>query len=195
MDDLRSQYEPRACQDSQETPPQQSYPPPDQGGYGTQPPYDATPAPLALAGIGARFLALLVDGFIITVVFGILFGGLAIFLGVGLSASQGNEGAEFLAVTMMYGLIGLLYLGMVLYYVLMECSPLQATLGKMMVGIQVVDGDGERISFLRSLGRNLMKIFISGQFCFIGYIVAFFTEKKQSLHDLVASTYVVNKHG
>jgi uncharacterized RDD family membrane protein YckC len=56
----------------------------------------------------------------------------------------------------------------------------------------VTDLDGGRISFGRAIGRILAKLFLSG-ICLIGYIMFFFTEKKQTLHDLLASTLVVKK--
>src|SRR4029077_16530876 len=71
-----------------------------------------------------------------------------------------------------------------LYYALMESSPLQATLGKMALSIKVTEIAGQRISFLRALGRNLAKI-ISGFILLIGYIMAAFTERKQALHDII----------
>ena len=79
-----------------------------------------------------------------------------------------------------------------LYFALMERSSLQATLGKMAIGIRVTDLDGKRISFARATGRHFGKI-ISGLMLLIGYIMAGFTEKKQALHDMMAGTLVVRK--
>ena len=76
-----------------------------------------------------------------------------------------------------------------LYYALMESSAKQATLGKMALGIIVTDTDGQRISFLRATGRYFGKI-ISALILMIGYIMAAFTERKQALHDIMASTLV-----
>ena len=77
-----------------------------------------------------------------------------------------------------------------LYYVAMTGRPLQATLGKMALSIRVTDLAGQRISFLRAIGRNLAKI-ISGAILLIGYIMAAFTERKQALHDIIAQCLVV----
>lgn len=81
-------------------------------------------------------------------------------------------------------------IGGILYFVLMESSAKQATLGKMALGLVVVDVDGNRISFLRALGRYFAKI-LSGIILLIGYIMVGFTERKQGLHDMIASTLVV----
>ncbi|RID86535.1 RDD family protein [Peribacillus asahii] len=79
----------------------------------------------------------------------------------------------------------------ILYYAGMHASKWQGTLGKMIVGIKVTDLNGQRISFLRALGRYFATILSS--ILYIGYIIAAFTEKKQSLHDFVAKTVVVYK--
>ncbi len=79
-----------------------------------------------------------------------------------------------------------------LYFALMESSPRQATLGKQALGIMVTDLAGQRISFARATGRFFAKI-LSGLILWIGYVMAAFTERKQALHDLLASCLVVAK--
>jgi uncharacterized RDD family membrane protein YckC len=80
--------------------------------------------------------------------------------------------------------------GQWLYFSLQESSERQATPGKRVMGIKVVDLAGRRISFGRATGRYFAKI-LSGLICDIGFILAGFTERKQALHDLIASTLVV----
>ena len=77
-----------------------------------------------------------------------------------------------------------------LYFAVMESSSRQATLGKMALGIVVTGEDGQRISFGRATGRFFGKI-LSGLILLIGYIMAAFTERKQALHDMLASTLVL----
>jgi uncharacterized RDD family membrane protein YckC len=77
-----------------------------------------------------------------------------------------------------------------LYFALQESSPHQATLGKRALGIRVTDLNGQRISFGRATGRYFAKI-ISVLTCFVGYIMAGFTERKQALHDMIAGTLVI----
>ena len=76
------------------------------------------------------------------------------------------------------------------YFVLLESSVLQATVGKFLFGIKVVDLNGKRISFARATTRFFAKI-LSGQILLIGYFMAAFTERKQALHDLLAGTLVI----
>ena len=77
------------------------------------------------------------------------------------------------------------------YAPVLESSELRATLGKRLLGIQVTDVAGGRISLKAALIRNALK-FISSALVFIGFFLALFTEKKQALHDLLADTLVVN---
>jgi len=80
------------------------------------------------------------------------------------------------------------------YFAGMESSPLRATIGKLAVGIYVVDDSGERLSFGRATGRHFGKI-ISGLIVGIGYIMAGFTSQKKALHDMMAGALVVAKEG
>lgn len=77
-----------------------------------------------------------------------------------------------------------------LYFSLLHSSAKQATLGKMAVGIKVVDGNQGQISFLNAVGRFFSK-FVSAIILLIGFIMAGFDSKKQALHDKMAGTYVV----
>lgn len=76
-----------------------------------------------------------------------------------------------------------------LYSALMESSRLQATLGKLVVGLAVTDLHGDRIGFGRASGRFFAKI-LSAMILLIGFIMVAFTERKQGLHDLLAGTLV-----
>ena len=77
-----------------------------------------------------------------------------------------------------------------LYFILMEASLHQATLGKILFKMKVVDLRGERITLFRSIGRSLVKIISSILF---GYAWAFSNADKKALHDIVAGTMVVPK--
>jgi uncharacterized RDD family membrane protein YckC len=80
-----------------------------------------------------------------------------------------------------------------LYFAGMESSQYQGTLGKMALGLVVTDMNGQPISFARASGRFFSKL-ITGLVPFaIGYIMAGFTEKKQALHDMIASCLVLRK--
>ncbi|MFM6976811.1 MAG: RDD family protein [Sphingobacteriaceae bacterium] len=77
-----------------------------------------------------------------------------------------------------------------IYATAMEASARQASLGKQWLGIKVCDEAGNRISFAKSLSRNLFK-WISTLTLGIGYLMGFFDKKQQCLHDKMAGTMVV----
>jgi uncharacterized RDD family membrane protein YckC/Tfp pilus assembly major pilin PilA len=79
-----------------------------------------------------------------------------------------------------------------LYYALMESSELQATLGKRAVGIKVTDLEGNRVSFTRATGR-LVAHLVSSLTLGIGFAMAVFTSRRQTLHDNIAGTLVVGR--
>jgi uncharacterized RDD family membrane protein YckC len=79
-----------------------------------------------------------------------------------------------------------------IYFAAMESSELQATLGKLALGLAVTDMNGQRISFARASGRYWSKLI--SEFTFgIGYMMAGWTQQKQALHDIVASCLVIRK--
>jgi uncharacterized RDD family membrane protein YckC len=77
-----------------------------------------------------------------------------------------------------------------IYFAALESSVWQATLGKKILGLYVTDVAGRRISFVRASGRYFAKI-ISGMLLLLGFVMAGFTEKKQALHDFLASCLVL----
>jgi uncharacterized RDD family membrane protein YckC len=80
-----------------------------------------------------------------------------------------------------------------IYYAWMESSSHQGTLGKMALGLIVTDLEGRRINFARASGRYFAKIITGLIPLGIGYMMAGFTEKKQALHDMIASCLVLRK--
>ncbi len=78
------------------------------------------------------------------------------------------------------------------YYAGMESSKLQATVGKLALGIKVVDGQGRRLGFGRATARWAGSI-VSYLILYIGFFMAGWTRRKQALHDLMAGTFVVDK--
>lgn len=115
------------------------------------------------ASIGRRFGALILDG-LIMIIPSILM----------------NHAIPFLGGI----LIGLAYAP------ILESSPVKATLGKYWMGVQVVKLDGSQLTLKTAFFRSLLKWF-SGIICGFGYILAFFTQRKQTLHDLILDTVVV----
>lgn len=79
-----------------------------------------------------------------------------------------------------------------LYYAFLTCSPLKGTLGKAAIGAQVVDKDGNQVSFLRATCR-FFTMLLSGVLFFFGFIMIGFHAQKKGLHDQICGTMVINK--
>ena len=77
-----------------------------------------------------------------------------------------------------------------LYYCLFEASQMQATIGKYIAGIKITDMGGSRISYGKAFLRRVYSL-LSIIPIFIGYIVAGFTPRKQTFHDMLAKTVVI----
>lgn len=154
------------------------------------------------AGFWLRFVAIIIDGIIIGVAQSFIFVPILAALGLGfansvetMDMSDPDQAAGMMASVMaMMGGYWILSLTIqVLYSTLMESSKLQATVGKLALGLKVTDLQGNKLDFVKALVRNLCKI-LSNFTLFIGYIMAGFTEKKQALHDMIASTLVLKKN-
>jgi hypothetical protein len=93
---------------------------------------------------------MMIDSILITVVSGIGMFALAV---VGMASSST---AGIAAAVIMFW--GLMIVGSVLYFAVLESSAHQATLGKLAVGLIVTDAQGQRISFGRAVGRKFSKV-------------------------------------
>ena len=136
------------------------------------------------ANVWKRFVASIIDGIILYILGAVV--GFVIGLAIGSAAGEGGAGTAALIA----GIVGLVINW--LYYALQESSPKQSTIGKQAMGLVVTDINGEKISFAKASIRYFAKI-LSAIILMIGYIMAFFTEKKQGLHDMIAGTVVLQK--
>lgn len=125
-----------------------------------------------------RLIAALIDWVLLLVVNGII----GFVIGLAMGGGEAAQGAS--------SVVGIV-IGWV-YFAAMESSASQATLGKQAMGLIVTDLEGQPVSFLRATGRHFGKI-LSGCLLLIGYIMIFFTEKKQGLHDIIAGCLVLQR--
>ena len=80
-----------------------------------------------------------------------------------------------------------------LYFAGLESSPVQSTLSGRILGLRVTDLSGEPISFNRATVRHFA-MYLSAVTPFaVGYLMAFWTKRRQTLHDYVSSTLVVKR--
>jgi uncharacterized RDD family membrane protein YckC len=130
------------------------------------------------AGLGKRFLAYLIDNIIFLIYLYAVVFPLSISYFINYDSSL-----VFILLLMPY----------ILYNGLMEISPLQGTLGKVLCKIRITTVNGEPITFPVSVLRFIGKYFINQLTFGIGFFMATFTKKKQALHDIIANTVVINK--
>lgn len=121
------------------------------------------------AGFWIRFVAALIDGIILSMASGVL------LLLLGSDSTIANVLGFVIGIA---------------YGVYFETGPSQATLGKQLMNIYIVDENYQKIDSGKSIGRYFAKI-LSALILMIGYIMAGFDSKKQSLHDKIVKTYVV----
>jgi uncharacterized RDD family membrane protein YckC len=155
---------------------------------------------VAYAGFWLRFVAYLIDGVISGIAYVILLIPLFVLTGAGAALSKIGSGedisddvAAFLGIGFILGFFGIVFLVSWLYYALSESSSWQATPGKKMLNLKVTDMTGQPISFGRASGRFFARIITHMIPLAIGYIIAGFTEKKQAIHDMIASCLVLRK--
>jgi uncharacterized RDD family membrane protein YckC len=125
--------------------------------------YDVpTGSPPPLASITNRFLAWLVDGLV-------------------------------LFIPRALGHVGLPVAGPILvaffYFPIFYASPLQATIGMRAFRIRVTDTQGRTLTIRVAFIRYLVAL-ASTCMAFAGHLLAFFTERRQTLHDLIADSIV-----
>ena len=141
------------------------------------------------ANFGWRFLAVILDWIVLFPGFFVV-QGIAIVFGMGMFVLDEDATAPYSHVQPWPDLLVIAMWW--LYEALMVSSSHQATLGKKAVGIVVTDMEGSRISFPRATGRYFASI-LSGMLLLIGFLIQPFTEKRQTLHDMMAGCLVLRK--
>ena len=151
------------------------------------------------AGFWLRFVAYVLDSLIIGfavmvlfVPFFFLMGGVSILETLPRGRVERVDPAQFMAfLSLALTLFALSSVAKWLYFAYLESGEKQATWGKQALGIYVTDLAGQRITFGRATGRFFGKI-VSGLIPLgIGFIMAGFTERRQALHDMIASTLIL----
>jgi len=136
-------------------------------------------APQYFASFDQRLLASVIDHFMI-------FGIYIVIILISFIFIEGKD-QRIMAATTPFPII---FLVKIIYGILAESSSRQATIGKRILNIKVTDMEGSRITFGKSLARNLSRIF-SVLPVFFGYLYCFLNKKNQCWHDIAAETLVV----
>lgn len=147
-------------------------------------------APDLYAGFWRRVAAFALDGLIlavISIVVGLIAG---IVLGFAMVAS--GRVAPDSSIETWGRIVGLLVPW--LYFAKFESSASQATPGKRALGLEVTDEHGGQIGFWHASGRYVGRLISVLTLC-VGYMMAGWTQRKQTLHDMLASCCVVRRQG
>ncbi len=78
-----------------------------------------------------------------------------------------------------------------IYWILLEASVYQGSIGKKIMGLKVVTASGGKPTLLDATSRNLLKT-LSALTIFIGFMMAGWTARKQALHDKIPNMLVIN---
>ena len=141
-------------------------------------------------GFWIRFVAYLLDAFIVSIAAGIF---IAIVLLSDESIDDSNDSFFIIGSTIVM-VLALIVINW-LYEALMTSSPRGATLGKQALGLRIVRADGAQLSFGRATARHFLKVMITPLVPLaIGYLMAAFTARKRALHDFLADTLVIHSH-
>ncbi|NWG28035.1 MAG: RDD family protein [Ignavibacteriaceae bacterium] len=137
-----------------------------------------------IARLGDRLLALILDGIVVIAAF--ILSGMIIALQSGSLTDTGFslEGTPAILTFTFTTLFALVY-----FWILEGLFG--ATLGKMMIGIKVVEKNGAKCNLKSSLIRNLLRIVDGIAFYLVGFFIAIFSKLRQRLGDYLANTVVV----
>jgi uncharacterized RDD family membrane protein YckC len=142
---------------------------------------------LHFAGFRLRWIARLVDSMLLfllctlidVVIANVWMGGLRLFM-------------KFGAIRFPWQLYVANFVMAWIYFAAFEASPLQATPGKRLLNLRVINPEGERASILRTLIRYPSKVL--SLISIVGYPMVFWTRYKRALHDFIAGTYVIRDY-
>ncbi len=156
---------------------------------------DATQGKYHYAGFWIRFLARFIDSLILGMVYFPL--GMLVSAYTGLNRAYRTVPAapDVAFVAKLFGALGALYaLELLLnsFYDGWFISHRGGTPGKLILGLEVIRPDGERVSLGRAVGRYFGFV-LSSMMLSIGCIIAGFDSEKRSLHDRICDTRVIYK--
>ena len=141
-----------------------------------------------------RILAFILDGMILLIVLGVIEAiGLPVFDDIGINEVV-VDGSTEVQRQIQYSIPGIvitlaLFWG---YFVGFEVSKYEATPGKIAMALRVTDMEGRRVGVIRATVRHFAK-FLTIATLSIGFFIAIFTRKRQTLHDLIAGCVVISK--
>lgn len=145
------------------------------------------PVSMHYAGFWSRFMARMIDSFIVGAIFAVLGVGMAVVLGsMAASDPQAGQGAAVVIAL----LFNVMALGFPIVYSAFFVARSGATPGKMAMGLKVVRPNGYDVSTGQAWGRAFADLLSQMTMC-LGYLLVVFDEEKRALHDHVCGTRVI----
>jgi uncharacterized RDD family membrane protein YckC len=147
---------------------------------------------LPLAHLGRRFVALMIDGFVTAIGMMVLFIPVVILMVVHQRDSGGGSGDPGGMIGMGIQLIfQVASWGLIMAYRGFMVQKWGQTVGKMAMGIKVVNPDGSAVTAGQAWMRAFIELLVGMFCCNVGYLVAFFNKDKCAVHDMAAKTRVI----
>ena len=160
------------------------------------PPVPAPPPavqPARLATVSRRWLAIIVDGLVVGVITLMLAGVGGVFMTLE-AALLSDDATVFSSAASQFqnDVLTMNFLVSAIYNIAFMTMFNGQTLGKIMLKLRVIKKNGRRIGILDAIIRNVFGYTISGMFL-LGYLWAMFDREKQTWHDKLAGTVVVDE--
>ena len=151
-------------------------------------PLAETPRPLQYAGFWRRVWAASID-LILEALAALL---VTLFVDLAMKIFSPQVGLSSITARYATGIafIGVLTIGAWLYAAFSESSRWRATIGKRIIGLEVVTAKGGQLSFGQATVRHFMK-FLSLFTAAVGFMMAAWTKRRQALHDIPSDTLVI----
>jgi uncharacterized RDD family membrane protein YckC len=138
-------------------------------------------------GFWIRLLARIIDGFVLGIPLGLVFGFLAIEVAISSDIHNGQPNTP--ATTIMVILYPIAALAVIAYYVFFWTRG--GTLGMRLLKLRIADAQsGERIGAGKAIVR-LVGMVLAALPCYVGLLWVAFDRRKQGWHDKIAGTVIV----
>lgn len=136
---------------------------------------------MQLASNFHRFISFLIDEFLITILFWIIF-----YDDLREISQNSALISDFVKDKIYY------YYALMTMYQIFFIHKYSTTLGKMALKLEIIAENGEKISASQIWLRSFVCL-ISGNFLYLGFVLALFTQKRQTLHDYFAKTIIIRR--
>ena len=136
---------------------------------------------MQLASNFHRFISFLIDEFLITIIFWIIF-----YDDLREISQNSTLISDFVKDKIYY------YYALMTMYQIFFIHKYSTTLGKMALKLEIIAENGEKISASQIWLRSFVCL-ISGNFLYLGFVLALFTQKRQTLHDYFAKTIIIRR--